>query len=94
MAADLGAPVHGLSGRVEAPDIAFDDTAEHLRALFLAGTPIVAVAAVGIVVRALASVIGDKRVEPPVVAVADDGSVAVPLLGGHRGANALARRVA
>ncbi len=32
--------------------------------------------------------------EPPVVALAEDGSVAVPLLGGHHGANALARALA
>jgi hypothetical protein len=38
--------------------------------------------------------LADKLTEPPVVAVAEDGSVAVPLLGGHRGANALARRIA
>ena len=36
----------------------------------------------------------DKRAEPPVVALAEDGSAAVPLLGGHHGANALARALA
>jgi cobalt-precorrin 5A hydrolase/precorrin-3B C17-methyltransferase len=36
----------------------------------------------------------DKRAEPPVIALAEDGSVAVPLLGGHHGANALARALA
>jgi cobalt-precorrin 5A hydrolase/precorrin-3B C17-methyltransferase len=30
--------------------------------------------------------LGDKRAEPPVVALAEDGSAVVPLLGGHRGA--------
>ena len=48
----------------------------------------------GIVIRVLAPLLEDKRSEPPVVAVAEDGSVAVPLLGGHRGANRLARRIA
>ena len=33
-----------------------------------------------------------RRDEPPVVAVAEDGSAVVPLLGGHHGANELARR--
>ena len=89
----LGAPLHGRASRVAA-EVIFDDTAEHLRTLFAAGVPIVAVAAAGILVRALAPMLGDKREEPPVVAVAEDGSVAVPLLGGHRGANALAGRVA
>lgn len=89
----LGAPLHARAGRA-AGDVAFDDAAEHLRALFAAGVPIVGVCAAGILVRALAPLLGDKRVEPPVLAVAPDGSAVVPLLGGHRGANALARRVA
>jgi cobalt-precorrin 5A hydrolase/precorrin-3B C17-methyltransferase len=44
--------------------------------------------------RALAPLLDDKHAEPPVVAVAEDGSVAVPLLGGHHGANAIARLLA
>ena len=44
--------------------------------------------------RALAPLLDDKRTEPAVVAVAEDGSVAVPLLGGHHGANAIARKIA
>ncbi|MEE3099516.1 MAG: precorrin-3B C(17)-methyltransferase, partial [Pseudomonadota bacterium] len=71
-----------------------DGVAASLRGLFASGTPIVAVMAAGIVIRALAPLIGDKRTEPAVVALAEDGSAAVPLLGGHRGANALARRLA
>jgi cobalt-precorrin 5A hydrolase/precorrin-3B C17-methyltransferase len=62
--------------------------------LFAAGRPIVGVCASGILIRALAPLIDDKREEPPVVALAEDGSVAVPLLGGHHGANALARALA
>jgi cobalt-precorrin 5A hydrolase/precorrin-3B C17-methyltransferase len=42
----------------------------------------------------LAPLIADKGDEPPVVALAEDGSVAVPLLGGHRGGNAIARALA
>ena len=58
------------------------------------GVPIVGVCASGILIRALAPLLGDKRDEPPVLAVAEDGSAVVPLLGGHRGANRLARRLA
>ena len=90
----LGAPLHGRRGRVEGADAAFDDTMEHVRALFAAGTPIVGVCAAGILIRAVAPLLADKRDEPPVVAVAEGGGAVVPLLGGHRGANALARRVA
>jgi cobalt-precorrin 5A hydrolase / precorrin-3B C17-methyltransferase len=70
------------------------NTAETLRALFTAGRPIVALCASGILIRILAPLLADKHAEPPVVAVAEDGSAAVPLLGGHHGANALARRIA
>lgn len=86
-----GSAVHGLSGRVEDADVRFSNAAEHLRAVFTAGTPIVGVCAAGILIRALATVLGDKAAEPPVVAVAEDGSAVVPLLGGHHGANRLAR---
>ena len=61
---------------------------------FRSGEPIVAVMAAGIAIRRLAHLLADKREEPAVVAVAEDGSAVVPLLGGHRGANRLARRIA
>lgn len=77
-----------------AGDVRFDKAVPHLRALFRDGVPIVGLCASGILVRALAPLLADKRDEPPVVAVAEDGSAVVPLLGGHRGANALARRIA
>jgi cobalt-precorrin 5A hydrolase/precorrin-3B C17-methyltransferase len=67
---------------------------EEIAGLFAAGIPIVGLCAAGILIRAVAPLLGDKRQEPPVVAVAEDGSAVVPLLGGHRGANALARRIA
>ncbi|MBI5163670.1 MAG: precorrin-3B C(17)-methyltransferase [Magnetospirillum sp.] len=94
-AAVPGARLHGLAGRVEGKGVMpFDDVAAHFRALFAAGFPIIGVCASGIVIRALAPVLAAKGAEPPVLAVAPDGSVVVPLLGGHRGANALALRLA
>ena len=91
MAATHGARLHGLAGRVTGAEVAFAELGPHLRALFTAGTPIVGLCAAGVLIRALAPALADKRREPPVVAVAEDGSAVVPLLGGHRGANALAR---
>jgi len=88
------AEVHGLVSRTENVDVAFDETAAHIRQLFAAGRPIVGVCAAGILVRILGPVLGDKHAEPAVVALAEDGSAAVPLLGGHHGANALARSLA
>lgn len=91
-----GAAVHGLAKRVAAGDVdrRFADTTAHLRSLFRRGTPIVALCAAGIVVRALAPLLRDKSREPAVVAMSEDGAVAVPLLGGHHGANELARDAA
>lgn len=89
-----GAAVHGLAGRTDGADVPFADAVAHLRTLFAEGQAIVGICAAGILIRALAPLLADKRAEPPVVALAEDGSVAVPLLGGHGGANALARRIA
>lgn len=90
----LGAPVHGREGRVSGADVSFPNALDHARDLFAAGVPVIGVCASGILIRAVAPVLADKRVEPPVVSVSDDGAVVVPLLGGHRGANRLARQIA
>lgn len=89
-----GAQIHGLSKRVEGADIAFDDTMAHLRGLFDDGVAIIGICASAILIRAVAPSLTNKREEPPVLAVAEDGSSVVPLLGGHRGANKLARDLA
>ncbi|WP_119458942.1 precorrin-3B C(17)-methyltransferase [Rhodospirillaceae bacterium SYSU D60014] len=89
-----GAELHGFAPRVAEADVAFDETAEHLRDLFRTGQPIIGVCAAGVLIRSLAPLLADKHSEPPVVAVAEDGRVAVPLLGGHHGANDLAGRIA
>ena len=88
------AEVHGLRGRAGDADVWFADTTRHVRELFEAGRPIAGVCAAGILVRSVAPALADKRAEPPVVAVSDDGAFAVPLLGGHRGGVELARRIA
>ena len=89
-----GSTVHAPTCAGCPADVRFVKAADHLRALFSEGRPILGVCAAGILIRALAPLLGDKRREPAVVAVAEDGSAVVPLLGGHRGANALAREVA
>ncbi len=89
-----GALLHGLEGRTLAADTVFSDTGAHLRRLFADGHPLIGLCAAGILIRALAPVLGDKTTEPPVLAIAPDGQAVVPLLGGHHGANALARDLA
>ncbi|MEM1360477.1 MAG: precorrin-3B C(17)-methyltransferase [Pseudomonadota bacterium] len=88
------APLHGREGRVKSADVLFPNVLDHARDLFAAGTPLIGVCAAGILIRAVAPLLADKRLEPPVLAVSEDGQSVVPLLGGHRGANVLARQIA
>ncbi|WP_297779632.1 precorrin-3B C(17)-methyltransferase [uncultured Roseovarius sp.] len=90
----IGGDVHGREGRVERAAAWFPNALDHARDLFAAGVPVVGVCASGILIRAVAPLLSDKRGEPPVVSVSDDGAVVVPLLGGHRGANRLAALIA
>ena len=93
IATALDLPVHGREGRVDQSDAYFANALDHVRDLFAAGVPIIGVCASGILIRGVAPLLADKRAEPPVLSVSDDGSVVVPLLGGHRGANKLAAQV-
>ena len=88
------AKIHGLKGRIDDVDIAYAEFGPHLRELFLSNVPIVVMCAAGIAVRALAPLLANKRAEPPVVVVAEDGSAVVPLLGGLNGVNAMAHAIA
>ena len=88
------AEIHGLADRAPEAPHRFAKMPEHARALFAAGRPVVGLCAAGALIRVLAPLLSDKRAEPPVLAVAEDGSAVVPLLGGHRGGNRLARRIA
>ena len=91
----LGGRVMGFADRVPDAPETFACVARTLQGLFTAGHPIVPLMAVGAVFRMLAPCnLTDKKSEPPVVVVAQDGSAVVPLLGGHRGANDLARAIA
>ncbi len=90
----LDAEVHGKKYRVPEADVFFTDAKAHLESLFADGKAIVGVCSSAVLIRAVAPCLRNKRHEPPVVAVAEDGSVAVPLLGGHHGANDLARAIA
>ncbi|MBV7380469.1 precorrin-3B C(17)-methyltransferase [Maritimibacter dapengensis] len=94
IAAAIGAQVHGREGRVDKADAFFPNALDHARDLFAAGTPIIGVCASGILIRAVAPILADKRNEPPVLSVSDDASVVIPLLGGHRGANRMATEIA
>ncbi|MEP7452197.1 precorrin-3B C(17)-methyltransferase [Phyllobacterium sp. SB3] len=86
--------IYGLNTRVEGADETFENFGETVRQLYQTGHTIIALCSAGITIRSLASVLENKGAEPPVLAVADDGSTVVPLLGGTTGVNVLARRIA
>ncbi|WP_431082104.1 precorrin-3B C(17)-methyltransferase [Pseudomonas thivervalensis] len=85
--------IHGLAGRVEG-DRQYLEFGATLRELYQQDTPIIALCAAGIVIRTLAPLLLEKGAEPPVLAVAEDGSAVVPLLGGLGGVNGMARDIA
>jgi cobalt-precorrin 5A hydrolase/precorrin-3B C17-methyltransferase len=88
------AQLYGLAGRTSDVDVSFTEFGVTLRELFANGTPIIGFCATGILIRTLAPMLANKRQEPPVLAVAEDGSAVVPLLGGLNGVNNLARQIA
>jgi cobalt-precorrin 5A hydrolase len=54
---------------------------------------IVAIMSMGIVVRSIAPLLTDKWNDPAVVVISPDLTYAVPLIGGHHGANELAKEL-
>ncbi|MDD1677703.1 MAG: cobalt-precorrin 5A hydrolase [Methanomicrobiales archaeon] len=67
---------------------------ENFREVFHTYRKIVAIMAAGIVVRAMAPEIRNKWEDPAVVVISPNLRYAIPLLGGHHGANALAKELA
>lgn len=86
--------IYGLAERVAGADRVYTDFGDNLRQLYAQDTPIIALCAAGIVIRTLAPLLLEKGAEPPVLAVAEDASAVVPLLGGLSGVNDLAREIA
>jgi len=62
--------------------------------IFPVARRIIALMSMGIVVRGIAPLVRDKWTDPAVVVVTPDFLYAVPLLGGHHGANELAKELA
>ncbi len=89
-----GATLHLPRAIAGEEETGYDLLAPHLRRLFRDRVPIVCLAAAAVPIRILAPLLGDKENEPPVLVVEPEGRFVVPLLGGHHGANRLARTVA
>ena len=86
--------VYGLDRRTQGVDCSFSEFGPTLRSLFEQRIPIIGICAAGILIRTLAPLLGNKAEDPPVLAIAEDGSAVVPLLGGLQGVNHLARQIA
>ncbi len=74
--------------------VELETVADSLRAAFRDCDAVVAFLATGATVRILAPLLGHKTTDAPVVCVDEGRRFAIALLGGHYGANDLARRVA
>lgn len=86
--------IYGLQKRTESADQTYQDFGETIRNLFQQGQTIIGICSAGILIRALAPVLNNKWQEPAVLAIAEDGSSVVPLLGSLQGANQLAQQLA
>ncbi len=93
MVAVPGSQLYGLAGRTDRVDVSFEHFGDTVRQLFSDGVPIVGLCAAGILIRTVAPLLTDSKTEPPVIAVAADGSAVVPLLGGLTGVNTLAEQI-
>ncbi|MCW6038651.1 precorrin-3B C(17)-methyltransferase [Spirulina subsalsa FACHB-351] len=88
------AVVYGLSDRTQSADFTYTNFGDTVRDFFQTGTPIIGICAAGILIRTVAPLLKNKWQEPPLLAIAEDGSAVVPLLGGLQGVNDLARQIA
>jgi cobalt-precorrin 5A hydrolase / precorrin-3B C17-methyltransferase len=79
---------------IEGGDVYYDKATSHLAALHAERRIIIGLCASGILIRSLGPYLSDKRSEMPVIAVAEDGSAIVPLLGGHNSGNIWAKHIA
>ncbi len=86
--------VFGKTGRVSTADREINETITELQTLYAEGWQIVGLCAAGILIRALGASAKNKWQDPPVLAVSEDGSHVVPLLGLHHGALALGEDIA
>ncbi len=87
------ATLYGLGTRTSDVDVSFNEFTPTVQELFQQGTAIVGLCAAGILIRTIGPLLTNKWQEPPVLAIAEDGSAIVPLLGGLQGANHLARQI-
>ncbi len=87
------AVIYGLENRTTSADQTYSNFGDLVRDLFSQCVPIIGICASGILIRTIAPLLNNKWQEPPILAIAEDGSAVVPLLGGLQGVNVLARQI-
>jgi cobalt-precorrin 5A hydrolase / precorrin-3B C17-methyltransferase len=90
---EIGGKINGPS-HVEGVDVQYDKATTAIALAFQTGQPVIGICAAAILIRAVGPYLKNKLTEAPVIAVAENGSSVVPLLGGHHGANKLAIAIA
>jgi cobalt-precorrin 5A hydrolase len=84
-----------LADKTTLKSIPFDSLHTRLAEIFHKRTGHIIIAATGLVVREIAPLIKDKKTDPAVVTLGQDGKFVISLLSGHLGgANDLAKKVA
>ncbi len=81
-----------LANRISSTTVALSDV--EMAEIFSSFDQIVFVTTAAIAVRSIAPHIRSKSADPSVVCADEEGYFAIPLLGGHHGANTLARTIA
>ena len=88
--AEIGGDIHGPEGLVGC-DKHYEQAVQGIARAWRMSHAVIGICASGILIRAIGPLLKSKMREPPLISVAEDGSSVVPLIGGHMGANHLAR---
>ncbi len=89
----IGGDIHGPAG-LHGCDRHFHNALHAIGHASQNAHAVVGIFAAGILIRAIGPKMPEKFRQPPLIAVAEDGSSVVPLIGGHVGANDLSRKIA
>ena len=89
----IGGDIHGPVG-LAGCDRHFQNALHAIALSSRHAQAVVGIFAAGILIRAIGPKMPEKYRQPPLIAVAEDGSSVVPLIGGHVGANELSRKIA
>jgi len=91
--AGIGGEIHGPEA-LAGCDRHFENALHAISHTAHSAQAVIGIFAAGILIRSIGPRMPEKFRQPPLIAVAEDGSSVVPLIGGHSGANDLSRQIA